>query len=79
MFGLVGILRRGVRRRGLPGAPGSQGRPVGDVPALVDAIMRLQQLALEVGDRIAELDVNPLMVLAKGHGVVAVDALLVER
>jgi acetate---CoA ligase (ADP-forming) len=49
------------------------------VPALVDAIMRMQRLALEAGDRIAELDVNPLMVLPQGQGVVAVDALLVER
>jgi hypothetical protein len=28
-------------------------------------------------DRIVELDVNPLMVLAQGHGAVAVDALIV--
>jgi acetate---CoA ligase (ADP-forming) len=58
---------------------GARGRPLADVPALVDAIMRMQRLALEVGDRIAEFDVNPLMVLPKGQGVVAVDALLVAR
>ncbi len=58
---------------------GARGRPVADVPALVDAIMRLQRLALEVGDDIDELDVNPLMVLPRGRGVVAVDALAVAR
>jgi succinyl-CoA synthetase beta subunit len=41
--------------------------------------MRLQRLALEVGDDIAELDINPLMVLPRGQGVVAVDALVVAR
>jgi acyl-CoA synthetase (NDP forming) len=56
---------------------GVRGRPAGDVDALVDAIMRLQRLALEVGDEIAELDVNPLMVLPRGQGVVAVDSLTV--
>jgi acyl-CoA synthetase (NDP forming) len=56
---------------------GVRGRPAGDVAALVHAIMRLQRLALEVGDDIAELDVNPLMVRPKGHGVVAVDCLTV--
>ena len=41
--------------------------------------MRLQRLALEIGDEIAELDINPLMVLPTGQGVVAVDALVVAR
>ena len=39
--------------------------------------MKLQRLALEIGDDIAELDINPLMVLPKGEGVVAVDALII--
>jgi hypothetical protein len=41
--------------------------------------MRFQRLALEVGDQIAELDVNPLLVLPVGRGVVAVDALVRGR
>jgi hypothetical protein len=32
-----------------------------------------------VGDDIGELDVNPLMVLPEGLGVIAVDALVVAR
>jgi acetate---CoA ligase (ADP-forming) len=51
----------------------------GDVAALVNAVMRLQRLALEVGDETVELDINPLMVLPTGRGVVAVDALVVGR
>jgi acyl-CoA synthetase (NDP forming) len=61
---------------------GARGRPPGDVGALVDAIMRLQRLALDLGDEIAELDVNPLVVRprgADGPGVVAVDALVIPR
>jgi acyl-CoA synthetase (NDP forming) len=63
--------------RGVKLLRGTRGRPPGDLDALVDAIMKLQRLALEVGDDLAELDVNPLMVLPKGHGVIAVDALVV--
>jgi acyl-CoA synthetase (NDP forming) len=58
---------------------GVRGRPAGDIEALVDVLMRFQRLALEVGDQIAELDVNPLLVLPAGQGVVAVDALVVGR
>ena len=58
---------------------GVRGRPAGDIEALVDVLMRFQRLALEVGDQIAELDVNPLLVLPAGQGVVAVDALVRAR
>lgn len=36
-------------------------------------------MALELGDQLAELDVNPLMVLGRGQGAVALDALAVCR
>jgi acetate---CoA ligase (ADP-forming) len=66
--------------RGLKGAPllaGARGRPEADVPALVDLLMNVQQLALEAGSDIAELDINPVMIRPRGHGLVAVDALIV--
>jgi acetate---CoA ligase (ADP-forming) len=66
--------------RGLKGAPllaGARGRPEADVPALVNLLMNVQQLALEAGGDIAELDINPVMVRPRGHGVTAVDALIV--
>jgi acetate---CoA ligase (ADP-forming) len=63
--------------RAAPLLTGSRGRPAGDVPALVDVVMKLQRLALEVGDEIAELDINPVIVRPAGRGVVAVDALVV--
>ena len=55
---------------------GFRGRPPADVDALVDALVRLSQLALDLGDVISALDINPLMVLPEGQGVRAVDALV---
>jgi acetate---CoA ligase (ADP-forming) len=56
---------------------GARGQPKGDIKALVDTLMRVQRLAVDNADRIAELDINPLVVLPKG--VVALDALTVTR
>ena len=41
--------------------------------------MRVSTLAWALRDRIAELDINPLIVREQGQGVVAADALLVLR
>jgi acyl-CoA synthetase (NDP forming) len=55
---------------------GFRGKPAADVDALIDALVRVSQLAVDLGDRIAALDVNPLLVLPAGKGVRAVDALV---
>jgi acyl-CoA synthetase (NDP forming) len=55
---------------------GFRGKPAGDEPALVDVLVRLGGLANEWADRIQALDINPLLVLPAGQGVVAVDALI---
>ncbi len=55
---------------------GFRGRPPADVDALADALVRLSQLAVDLGDLIAALDINPLMVLPAGQGVRAVDVLV---
>jgi acetate---CoA ligase (ADP-forming) len=46
-----------------------------DIGALVDVIMKVQRLAMDLADDVAELDVNPLVVRARG--AVALDALVV--
>ncbi len=51
----------------------------GDIDALVDAIMSVAAYAEEHWSTVLELDVNPLMVLSAGKGVVAADALIVLR
>ncbi|MGW1600223.1 acetate--CoA ligase family protein [Streptomyces eurythermus] len=58
---------------------GVRGRPPADVDALVEVVLRVQRMALELGPHLAELDINPLMVLDRGQGAVALDALVVCR
>jgi acyl-CoA synthetase (NDP forming) len=58
---------------------GVRGAPPADIDALVEVVLRVQRMALELGDDIAELDINPLMVLPRGQGAVALDALVVCR
>lgn len=58
---------------------GVRGAPPADVDALVEVILRIQRMALELGDELSELDINPLMVLPRGQGAVALDALAVCR
>jgi acetyl-CoA synthetase len=55
---------------------GYRGKAVGDVDALVDAVLAIAAYAQAHASNLLELDVNPLLVLAQGKGVVAVDALI---
>jgi acyl-CoA synthetase (NDP forming) len=54
---------------------GVRGTPPSDVGALARAVSRLSVLALDLGDLIAELDINPVIVSPRG--CVAVDVLVV--
>ncbi|MFZ4586050.1 MAG: acetate--CoA ligase family protein [Acidimicrobiia bacterium] len=63
--------------QGLPLLQGARGRRPGDIGALRDTILKVQRLAMDCADVIAELDVNPLVV--KPRGVVALDALVVPK
>lgn len=65
--------------RGFPILDGARGRPKADVNALVDAICAVAAWAQAAGERLQELDINPLMVLPAGRGVKAADALLVLK
>jgi acyl-CoA synthetase (NDP forming) len=56
---------------------GLRGRPRGDLEALARAIVALSQLASRPELGIAEAEVNPLMILPEGQGVLAVDALAI--
>lgn len=57
---------------------GWRGSPPLDIRALAEAIARLSQLAWLLRDEVAAIDINPLIVLPAGQGVVAVDALIVR-
>ncbi|MCC6532261.1 MAG: acetate--CoA ligase family protein [Burkholderiales bacterium] len=58
---------------------GVRGREPRDVDALVAVLVHVSELAWSLRDRVVEMDINPLMVMAKGKGVVAADALVVLR
>jgi len=55
---------------------GYRGKPAGDREAAIDAILNVAAFAAEHRDRIQELDVNPLLVLPRGEGALAADALI---
>ena len=59
--------------RSFPLLRGVRGEPPTDVPALAGALLALSTLAADFPE-LAEADINPLLVLPRGAGVVAVDA-----
>ena len=68
---MIGGLRTGRLLAGVRGAPPA------DIAAVTRAITGLSALAIELGDELAALDVNPL--ICGPGGAVAVDALAVRR
>jgi acyl-CoA synthetase (NDP forming) len=56
---------------------GRRGAPPADIAALAQALSRFSVLAADLGDWIAEMDVNPLV--AGPDGCVALDALIIPR
>jgi succinyl-CoA synthetase beta subunit len=59
--------------RSWPLLQGFRGRPPGDVPALVQLLANLSRLAQAESQRLASLDLNPVMVLPQSQGVRVVD------
>ena len=55
---------------------GVRGAPAADVEAVAQVVLAIAQL-MQAAPEIAEIDVNPLMVHAKGDGATALDALIV--
>jgi acyl-CoA synthetase (NDP forming) len=62
--------------RGVKLLRGFRGSLPADVDALATAVVAISQLAVDLADHIAALDINPLMVLPEGQGVCAVDVLV---
>ncbi|HUH50441.1 MAG TPA: acetate--CoA ligase family protein, partial [Mycoplana sp.] len=55
---------------------GYRGAPAGDVDALVAAVASAASYVVSNASIVDELDINPIMVLPQGDGVVAADALI---
>ena len=58
---------------------GFRGRPAADIDALAKTLVNVSHLAVQLDGHVAELDINPLMVLPAGDGVKAADALVVLK
>jgi acetate---CoA ligase (ADP-forming) len=63
--------------RGAALLEGVRGRPRADTKALVNVTLAVAKLATACGDRLAELDLNPIVVRERGAGAVAVDSLVI--
>jgi hypothetical protein len=72
---IVDALRRLRSARLLDGV---RGAPPADIDAVVQAVMSIGRLMQAVPE-LTEIDVNPLMVHAKGRGATALDALIVTE
>ena len=58
---------------------GLRGRAPRDVEALAKTLVAVSECAWLMRDRLAEMDINPVLVRAAGQGVAAADALVVLR
>ena len=65
------------RLRVLPLLEGARGRAAADTDSLARAVARLSVLAGDLGEHLDGVDINPLVVSARG--CVAVDALVISR
>jgi acyl-CoA synthetase (NDP forming) len=55
---------------------GFRGKPKGDIEALINVIVKVGEMTVDLAGRIDALDINPLLILPEGKGVIAVDALV---
>ncbi len=62
--------------KGFPLLDGFRGRPKADVPALARAVCALSRLAAANATTVRTIEVNPLLVLDAGEGVLALDAVI---
>ena len=64
------------RLRGRAALEGFRGAPAADLDRLADIVTRLSEFIADQRDRVAELDVNPIIIA--GSDAVAVDGLIVK-
>ncbi|HHX87050.1 MAG TPA: acetate--CoA ligase family protein [Firmicutes bacterium] len=58
---------------------GIRGEPPRDRRALVNILLRISELAVDLGDKIEEIDITPLLVYEEGAGAIAADALIILK
>jgi acetate---CoA ligase (ADP-forming) len=65
--------------RGYSILDGLRGQPARDIDALIKAMVGLSDIFVAHRDHLSDLEINPLMVRAKGRGVAAVDVRVVRK
>lgn len=58
---------------------GYRGRPKADVKALEDAVLNFASMAVQLGERLVEAEINPLFVQEEGRGVRAADGVAILK
>ncbi len=58
---------------------GVRGKPASDKDALAKTLVDVSVMAAALGDRLKEMDINPIFVGGKGQGLAAADALIVLK
>jgi acetyltransferase len=64
------------RTKASPLLHGFRGSPQADLEALTETLIQVGRLAVDWAGRIEALDINPILIMPEGQGVVVVDALL---
>ena len=72
------MLRR-LRGAAILDGTGSRGRAPVDTEAIVEILTRFAQLCIDLREEVAEIDINPLLVLPRGAGARVVDCLIVPH
>jgi len=70
------VLDRLSRLRMAPLLAGVRGEPAADVDAFADAVVRLGNAMVRDGNTLTSVDLNPVLVGARGEGCVAVDSVV---
>ncbi|MBI2861029.1 MAG: acetate--CoA ligase family protein [Chloroflexi bacterium] len=65
--------------KGSPILKGVRGRPPADTETIIDILLKISSLVADLGDDIAEIDLNPIIVFEQGKGARVVDALVIKK
>ena len=65
--------------KGYPLLQGVRGQAPSDIAALAETLVKLSEFAVHYSDDLESVDINPLRVLAKSQGVVALDVVIVTK
>lgn len=71
------VKRRLSELKGAAVLAGVRGGPAVDVEALADIVVRLSWLIHDCAGRVTDIEINPLLVKARGDGAIAVDGVIV--